>query len=163
MSNPCFYTMHAVSKNEETLKRLLNIMNEQDNEYFIFRCDQANLERNWKEKDLFIYDIRGSVAWTCSYWIGNVEKKDADHTLPNGAHYVTLDILAKRLDFGFEIYAEEDSNQFEQHIHCTHKGKTEETTLDYEEDWDDVRDESKKVGGFGYDFCNFLNGKKIYG
>ena len=166
MANCCFYTLHAVSKSEKTLKRLLNIMNQTDNEYYIYRCDQAVLENSYKDGEYFVYEISGDVAWSCSHWVGNTERNDDEHTLSNGAHYVSLDILAKRLDFAFEIYAEETGNQFQQHIVCDHNGSVQEDTAEWSQTWQDEDgndlDEPVEDGGFGDEYCNFMTAEEVY-
>ena len=43
MANNCLYTMKAVSKDENALKRLAKIMEYEDNEYYIYRCFSADV------------------------------------------------------------------------------------------------------------------------
>lgn len=167
MANCCFYTMKAVSKDENALKRLVKIMNYEDTEYYIYRCDSADLVWTDKEDDFFVYKICGYVAWSASHWFGCYEHNDEHHRIENGAHYISLDLLAKCLGIAVEIYTEESGCCFQEWIMCDHNGDEQSDTVEWTEQWQDEDgndlDEPIEDGGFGDDYCNFNDASVIWG
>lgn len=102
MPNWCEYDMCAVAKNRETLERLIRIMNYEDDEYYIYRVNQATAGDIEQEDDLYTVRIMGFVAWSCGSWFDRVER--FDETIESGGHYVTLDILCERLGIAVEVF-----------------------------------------------------------
>ena len=165
MANCCLYTMKAVAKDEDTLKRLLQIMRQEDSEYYIYRCQDVSLDKSYQEDGLCVYELQGDVAWSANHWIGRDEITTPDHTLENGAHYVTLDLLAERLGFACEIYTEEPGNQFQEWILCDRYGTAMNDTVDWCENWEDEDgnelDEPTYEGGFD-DYCQFKSARELW-
>ena len=93
--------MCAVAKNREVLERLIRIMNYED-EYYIYRVNQATAGDIEQEDDLYTVRIMGFVAWSCGSWFDRVER--FDETIESGGHYVTLDILCERLGIAVEVF-----------------------------------------------------------
>ena len=167
MANNCFYTMKAVSKDENALKRLVEIMNYKDTEYYIYRCFSAGIDETGKEGDYFVYMISGDVAWAADHWFGAYENDDEDHTIENGAHYISLDLLCQRLGIAVEIYTEEPGCCFQEWIMCDHNGCVQNDTVEWTQQWEDEDgndlDEPIEEGGFGDDYCNFNYASEIWG
>ena len=130
MSNICSYTMKAVAEKEETLKRLLDIMNYKDEEFFIDSCNYAHLKNSWEENGLIYYEIEGSVDGSCKTWFETEENKK-NKLFGKEAHYVTVDLLCKKLNMGVELYANDHDIGFEQWFVCDRNG---EFTKDEEDD-----------------------------
>ena len=167
MANCCLYTMKAVSKDENALKRLVKIMNYEDPEYYIYRCGSAYIDKTDKDGDFFVYKISGDVAWSADHWFGTYEHNDKDHTLENGAHYISLDLLCERLGIAVEIYTEEPGCCFQEWIMCDHNGCVQSDTVEWMQQWQDEDgndlDEPVEQGGFGDDYCNFNYASVIWG
>ena len=167
MANSCFYNAVAVAPKKETLERLIKIMNYEDEEYFIYRCFNAiKDEITFDEKsNLYYVGINGEVAWSCERWFETVEdKKDL---MKNGtAHYITLDLLCQKLDFGLEIFAEECGCEFQEHHTVDHNGEHYGESVEWHEEWCDKDgnelDEPISTGGFDY-YLQFNTYEEIYG
>ena len=176
MANNCFYTMKAVSENKEALERLISIMEYKDPEYFIYRCFEAH-SNIYKDGEYYVADISGDVAWSCSNWFGTEEKpeelivlkKDDNWNPIHGtAHYITLDLLCKKLGVGIEVFSEESGCCFQEHYMVNSEGEiTINETTEWTEDWwdeenDCERDEPITTGGFEY-YCQFNYPCEIFG
>lgn len=173
MANNCYYVLKAVAKDEETLKRLVRIMNYEDDEFFIYRCFQA-IEGEIKKEDngLFSIIIDGDVAWSCTHWFETVEDFDSknenlDGTLVNNSHYISLDLLCEKLGIGLEVWSQESGCGFEEHYIVNRKG---EIVINEEESWsqdwwdeenDCEREEPIETGGFE-DWGSFCFANEIY-
>lgn len=184
MANDCAYTLKAVSKDEKSLRRLADIMQYKDNEYFIYRVFSADCYADvYKEGDFFAMNICGDVAWSMSSWFVTEEnfnihpvkdyerdangKKDLFKRIYGTAHYITLDLLCKKLDIGIEAYSAECGYGFQQHCLINHKGEEiYNETVDWSEEWEDedgnVLDEPIITGGFD-DYEEFITAAEIYG
>ena len=173
MANCCLYEMCAVSKDENALKKLLDIMQYKDNDYYIYRCWSAEGEI-YKDGDYYIVNLTGDVAWSCSNWFGSVEdkndliiKNENGNEVRGTAHYITLDLLAKKLGIGIEVYAEESGCCFQEHYLVNHLG---EFIFNETEEWQEIwcdddgneLDEPKEIGGFDY-YGEFSSFDEIYG
>ena len=175
MANNCFYQIKAVAKNKEALERLVQIMKYKDNEYFIYRCFEA--EANiYKDGDFYVADISGDVAWSCSKWFATQENKDElivleydDNFNPTygTAHYISLDLLCKKFGIGIELFSEESGCEFQEHYLVNSNGDFEFSECEHwEQNWYDENgnflDEPIESGGFEYYGC-FNYPKEIYG
>ena len=175
MANNCFYQMKAVAKNKEALERLVQIMKYKDSEYFIYRCFEA--ESNiYKDGDFYVADISGDVARSCSKWFETQEKPeelvvlkmdDNWNPIHGTAHYISLDLLCKKLGIGIELFSEESGCQFQEHYSVNANGEflVNECTY-WTQEWydenDNLLDEPIESGGFEYYGC-FNYPKEIYG
>ena len=176
MANNCFYTMKATSKDENALKRLISIMKYKDPEYFIYRCFSVSGDIS-KEGDYYVANLTGDVAWSCSKWFETEEKPEDlivlkyDENMKEiygTAHYISLDILCKKLEIGLELYSEESGCCFQEHYLVDANGNILiEDCVEWTEDWwdeenDCERDEPVYTGGFD-DYCCFAHAKEIFG
>ena len=165
MANNCFYLLKAVSKDENALRRLVEIMNYKDAEYYIYRCNSVYVEEIRKEGDFFVYMMSGDVAWSAEHWFGDCRPKFTIEE--NGAIYVSLDFLCQRLGIAVEIYTEECYCGFQEHITCDHNGNKNCDSVDWAQNWFDEDgnklDEPIEEGGFGDDYCNFNKASVIWG
>ena len=151
MPNFCSYDLKAVSKNKESLERLLKIMNHQDPEYYICRCFQACGDGGvYEDGDYYVIDIFGDVAWSCHDWFEHEENVDRvlrkdekfgfayGDNWPRPAHYVTLDMLCERLDIGIECWGQELGCCFQEYYLVNHKGEVVcSDSSGYTEVWED--------------------------
>lgn len=175
MANNCFYTMKAVAKDKSALERLISIMTYKDPEYFIYRCFDANAEIS-QDGDYYVADITGDVAWSCTRWFESEEKpeeliilkyEDGMKPIYGTAHYITLDVLCKKLGIGIELYSEESGCCFQEHYIVNHNGELIiNESVDWTEDWwdeenDCEREEPLITGGFSY-YCEFDDNDSIY-
>lgn len=153
MANDCFYQMKVVAKDKETIERLISIMKYDDKEYYIYRCFEAMADEIKKEDDYFTTIISGDVAWSASDWFnGNENVKSKTE---KGAHYVSVDILCKRLGFAVECFTQEPGMQFEEHYIVNNKGEIIiDETEDWGQNWEDEEGnelmEPEEWGGFDY-------------
>lgn len=165
MANNAAYDITFVSKSKETLERLVKIMKYQDPEYFIYRVFSVEADDIVDEGNgLFSIYISGDVAWSNHDWFDNLE--DFTRKAENGAHYVTLDILAKRLDFGVEAFCEECGCEFQEWHKCDHNGNAQDEVVDWKEIWKDADgnelDEPEHEGGLD-NYGVFADADIIYG
>lgn len=168
MANNCLYTMHAVAKDENALKRLVAIMNYKDPEYFIYRCFNAVLDSSYEVGDKFVYEITGDVAWSCVKWFEHEENAEEVLSDNGTAHYITLDLLCERLGIAIELYSEECGMCFQEWYMCNHEGKltaneSREWTQKLEDEDGNELDDPIEEGGFGDDYCNFHKAEEIWG
>lgn len=179
MANCCMYDMVAVAPKKETLERLIKIMNYKDEEYFIYRCrsvseDEITFDEN---SNLYYVGIQGEVAWGCDKWFDTIENKEDlihlgyennDYSKPilGTAHYITLDLLCSKLDFGIEVFGEESGCCFQQYFACNHKGEHHHDSAHWVEHWCDddgnELDEPYEEGGLDY-YGDFNDFEEIYG
>ena len=156
MANDCEYEMTAVSRSREALERLVRIMKYQDPEYFIYRVFDAELREDIEatEDGFFIARIDGDVAWSCATWFTSKERLDSIHEA-TGAHYITLDLLCRKLGIGVEVYGQEGGCGFQEYHRCTHAGEVSGDCADWSEEWCDdegneLDDPIEKGGLAGY-------------
>lgn len=171
MANNCFYQMKVVADKKENIERLLTILNYKDNEYFIYRVFSAdNFDVIVEENGLFYAVIEGDVAWSCAKWFETEEdektliclgyEKDEngmelfDKPIYGTAHYITLDLLCKKLNIGIELYSEECGCEFQEHYVVNHNGeivvnKCVEWRTIYEDENGNELNEPYEEGGFG--------------
>ena len=176
MANDCLYTIKAVAKEKSALERLVSIMEYKDPEYFIYRCFEA-YSNIFKDGDYYVADISGSVAWSCSNWFGHEEKPEELIVLKydenmnktyGTSHYITLDLLCKKLGVGIELYSEESGCCFQEHYLVDVNGNIIiDESCEWTQDWwdeenDCERDEPITTGGFD-DYCCFSYANEIYG
>lgn len=136
MANNAAYDIKFVSKSRETLERLVRIMRYEDPEYFIYRVFSVEDEPIVDEGNgYFSLTVYGDVAWSIHSWFDHIEV--LNEKAENGAHYVSLDILAKRLDFGVEAFCEECGCEFQEWHRCDHNGNTQEKCVEWREIWQD--------------------------
>ena len=165
MPNWCSYTMKAVSKSQEALDRLINIMNHNDDEYFMYRCAIADMTDEYQDGDYFVMYIEGSVAWSCGSWFDCIERtNETDDISP--AHYITLDLLCQRLGIAVEVFGEESGMEFQEHYLCNSNGDVlwNECTEWHQTWFDDEGNylpEPIESGGFDY-YCEFDTTSAIY-
>ena len=168
MANTCIYTMKAVSENKEALERLVSIMKYKDPEYFIYRCFEAH-SNIYKDGEYYVADISGDVAWSCSNWFGHEEKPDElivlkyDENMKEiygTSHYISLDLLCKKLGIGIEVFSEERECCFQEHYMVNSEG---EITINERVEWiEDWWDEAITTHGFEY-YCQFNYPCEIFG
>ncbi len=133
----------------------------------------------------FCLIIMGDVAWSASPWFNGEEKPD--ERAENGtAHLASLNVIAKKLGVGIELWGHEEFSTFQQHFIMNAKGKiavaetkdwngfSECEIEDMERDFKNMDEEEKKYCplndpdfnpdelGFGDDYCLFSSAKKIY-
>ena len=145
MANECDYEMTAVSRSRKALERLVKIMKYQDPEYFLYRVFDADLIGNIEvtADGFFVARIEGTVAWSCATWFTSDERTDSIHAA-TGSHYITLDLLCRRLGIGVEVYGEEYDCGFQEYHKCNHAGVLVlKTCADWCQVWHD--DEGKEL------------------
>lgn len=180
MANCCGYNMVAVAPKKETLERLIKIMNYEDDEYFIYRCGGAYADGDIsfdKDSNLWYVGIIGEVAWSAGRWFDTTENtkqliqigcENKDYTKPiyGTAHYITLDLLCQRLDFGVEVFGEESGCCFQEWYSVDHNGEVQSDSAEWVEHWCDddgnELDEPYEEGGLDY-YCEFNDYETIYG
>lgn len=154
MANNCFYTMKAVAKDENALKRLHKIMNYEDPEYYMYRVFSCDIDEDLhQDGEFYVAQFAGDVAWGCNSWFESDERPD--DKIENGAHYITLDLLCQRLGIAVEVYGEEAGCQFQQWYRCDHNGEVESDSAEWIQTWEDEDgndlDEPEEEGGLdGY-------------
>lgn len=164
MANNCCYSMRAVSRSKENLERLVSIMKYKDNEFFIYRCFSAVDEEIQEDGNLNSLMIIGDCAWSCEKWFES--KEDFNDISKTNAHYITLDLLCKKLDIGIELYSVETGNCFQEHYLVNHNGEfIYNESVEYYENWADEKGnelvEPIPTGGFD-DFEVFASAEEIY-
>lgn len=179
MANICNYNMIVVSPKKENLERLIKIMKYKDEEYFIYRCFYVSSENEIsfdKENDVYYMKLNGDVAWSVEKWFECDEDKEEkviigrnenNETIYGNAHYITLDILCKKLDLGIEVYAEESGCCFQEHFRINHYGEctfneSAEWILHWVDDNGNDLEEPYEEGGLD-NYNEFSTLKEIYG
>lgn len=168
MANNCCYEMLAVSKNKESLDRLVRIMNYKDPEYYLYRVFFVKeYERNTeppKYLDEFHYiKLVGDVAWSARPWVH--DNRDLTIKSKSGAHYSNLREICKALDIGVEVFTEEPGVGFQEHYRVDHNGEltwNECAVWTQGVDENDEIDESLSEGGLE-DYLEWSNYDEIYG
>jgi len=133
----------------------------------------------------FCLIIMGDVAWSASPWFNGEDKPE--ELADNGtAHLTSLNVIAKELGVGIELWGHEEFSTFQQHFIMNAKGKmavaetkdwngySESEIEDMEREFKDMDEEEKKYCplndpdfdpdelGFGDDYCLFSSANKIY-
>jgi hypothetical protein len=99
--------MRVVSKNKETIERIVKILNYEDSEYALYRCKYAQkLGVMEEDGDFFVQDIEISGAWTCDqfFFYGDNPNDKVLEDVVDGkkvygtAHFTDLCHLATVLD-----------------------------------------------------------------
>lgn len=169
MSNDCFYQMKAVAKTKAVLEKLIDILNYNDKDYYVYRVKSAEaFDEIAKEGDFYAVNIDGDVAWSCGYWFNDDRKVENIHELKNlpEATYTTLRQLCKKLGIGIEVYGKESGNCFQEYYHCDHNGKVVEDSEDWFEEWQDEDgnelDDPIESGGLK-DYGLYHGAAEIYG
>jgi hypothetical protein len=157
--------MKVVSKSEDTLKRFMKILDQEDPIYYVGHVENLMLENSWLEgrkgSELTCYELSGLVANSIDTML---DKSMNGTKISTGAMYMRLRMLCRLLDFGIEIWArcEDSLFQFQQWYMCDHKGRKD--SLDsrewYAKDEDDEDDEEE--GGFD-DYGEYNDARTIYG
>ena len=161
MANCCEYQLKAVSKDVNALRRLYEIMEYKDPEWYIYRVQYAEMPDDpMPEGDGGLYSvcIYGDVAWATDRWFGDVtttEKAD------NGATYTNLVELCKKLGIAVEVWAREEGMGFQSHTVCNEKGELYCDSVD----WNVEVDKGKVVGEDGgyEEFGQFVAADELYG
>lgn len=125
MANVCNGTLRVVSKDKSIFKKLEDIGNNKDKEYFLSRCFQfyPTEYHPQEENGLYYMDYVVSGAWTCSRFFDTTEDENYRWKNDiNGAHLTNLVELAKKLNFGCELYAEEIGFGICEHCRVDHNG-----------------------------------------
>jgi hypothetical protein len=167
MANDCWYSMVAVAPKKETLERFIKIMNYEDEEYFTYRhCVDLSDEITFDENsNLYYVGIQGNVAWSCESWFDTIENHN--QIIKDGtAHYITLDLLCPKLDFGIEVFGEESGCGFQEHHTINHNGEHFGEDTEWREEWIDEDgnelDEPIVIGGLE-NYLDFSSYDEIYG
>lgn len=123
MSNDCCGTLRIVARKKEVISRVHEIGNYRDKEYCLSRCKSFIPVEPIAESDgYYIQDFSVCGAWNCSRFF----TEDEDESQTN------LKVLAKRLGFGAELFAEEMGFGFCEHYAVNHDGvMTAEEVADY--------------------------------
>lgn len=186
MSNDCCGVLKVIAKNKETLERIKNILNYEDDEYCLYRCKYAEpMGDAYEENDFWVQDFDVCGAWSCDtfFHYGNNEDEKVvvgcelgengidDYTKPiyGKAHFTDLCYLAKVLDFGCELFASESGCCFCSHHLTNHNGEmvydeVGEYNMIYPEDedgepnYDDEPEEEFGIEGF----MGFCSADEIY-
>lgn len=173
MPNRCVYDIRAVAKHKNTLERLIKIMRYEDPEYYIYRCFSAVDTDTYESDGYYVVDITGDVAWSCSEWFSGRESVDqtaesSDQSKSATAHYITLDLLCRKLGFGLECWSSETGVGFQEHYLVNHNGDVlisdcVETHKCVEDGCSQSSVEVQTLGGFS-DFLEFRDfPEDIYG
>lgn len=147
MPNYCIYDLMAVSKNKETLERLIKIMSYDDGFCYV--------------------GITGTVAWSCHSWFETEE--DTARTLGEDypgrekAHYISLDLLCKRLDIAIDCFGEETGCEFQEHFIVNNNGELlVNECVEYHEYVDDDTGRVVSEGVFGDEYLEFRDFEDLY-
>lgn len=139
MSNDCSGVLKVVAKNKNTLERIKNILNYEDNEYCLYRCKYAEpIGEAFEDNGFWVQDFNVCGAWSCDnfFHYGNNEDKklvvdyekmedgmsDFNKPIYGTAHFTDLCHLTEELDFGCELFASEGGMGFCSHHLVTHDG-----------------------------------------
>ncbi len=116
MPNWCKYEICVVSKDKASIERFGRILHYEDNEYYLYRVLEANTDEAIIEENGYYYQtILGHVAWSAGNWFRpDDERKPSE----NGAVFITLTELTKKLSIAVEIFSEESGCCFAEHIAC---------------------------------------------
>jgi hypothetical protein len=177
MANNCFYEMNVVSKDKSALERFIRIMNYEDEEFFIYRCFNAEAGDIMEKDGLFSVRIIGDVAWSCSQWCNSFEKENEkivlgyennDYSKPiyGTSHYISVDYLCKKLNIAVEVFSEESGCGFQENYIVNNQGEFLANDVeDFIEEWYDEEGnelfEPIRKGGFTY-YLQFSDNKEIY-
>lgn len=152
MSNSAFGVIRVVAKSKDTLDRLEKILTYKDNEFFVYRCSFFGAFSCVSEHNgLFVRDYEIEGANDCEHLFASEEDKDdllflgyekdengqenLEKKIYGTAHRTNLVELAKTLDFGCELFSEEPSCAFCEHILCNHLGEVDVELGDYIEEY----------------------------
>lgn len=174
MSNDCNYSMVAVSYKKSALEKLINIMNYKDENYYIYRVKEVDSSEIYSYDNYYCVDIFGIVAWSCYDWFNSKELPEElimlnynqGNPIYGTAHYITMDLLCKKLKIGIELYSDECGCCFQEHYHVDHEGNILiKDCVEWQEIWEDENgnefDEPLSIGGFPNYGC-FMDHKQIY-
>ena len=113
MSNWCGFSLKAVGRDEESVKRLLGIMEYKDAEFFIYRVQEVAMDGDIRDEGGFKTAVlNGYVAWDCTPWFYG---ESTGETSKTGAKYSNLREVCKSLGIGIEVWAREPEFGFEKH------------------------------------------------
>lgn len=188
MANESSGVCRVAAKDKSVFGRLVKIMNYKDDEFFVSRCRGFRASGDCRideESGLFVQDFLVSAAWNCGRLFDTDEKRDElivlgyekdengheDFERPvYGTAYLTnLAEIAKRLDFGMELWAAEFGTELSEHITLDHDGEwcceVGDASLEYPDGEDGEPDydaEPEEVYG---DECygDFMDADEIYG
>lgn len=180
MANNCEYAMQLVSKDKNVLKKMYDILNYKDNDYFIYRVFDVYInaqtvdEAIEKYDTLFTLEVFGDVAWDISQWFSTkemIEEKiingydNNNEPIYGSAHYITLDLLCKKLGVGVEVWAQEPGCCFEGYATSNMRGETyvehKDWTVRYEDENGKELNPPEEEGGFE-NFGEFSFPDEIY-
>ena len=215
MANNCSYYLKAVAKDKNALGRLYKIMKYEDADYCLYRvreahaidaveCVDEDMCLNWLDADscesvkvgdaifeeddfpgYFCLFLTGDVAWSAASWFDGEDKPD--ELADNGtAHLTSLNVIAKKLGIGVELWGHEEFNTLQQHFIMNAAGEmavaetkdwngySEAEIEDMKLDFADLPEEVNEDGplndpdfdpdelGFGEHYCCFSSANKIY-
>jgi len=186
MSNDASGVLKVVAKNKNTIERILKILNYKDDEYCLYRCKYATKNgKAFKDGKFWVQDINIDGAWSCQPFCNygnrpkqklvldykkNKDGSTSKRKIYGSAHFTDLSYLAKKLDFGCELWASEPGCCFAEHILVGSNGENfyehESYELVYPEGKDGEPDydaEPEEDCGFGDEFMQFANSEDIYG
>jgi hypothetical protein len=164
MANCVPYTLKVVAKDKEILERLFKIMNYHDKEYYIYRVYDVDVEEDEPEfvNGYYVQTFFGNVAWGASPWINDKEDKE-DKESETGAHYTTLVELAKKFDFGFELFYCDEKMMYQKYWRVNHLGHV--VDAEYVDNWEvttnDETGEIEETGGLDY-YEEFSEPKEVF-
>lgn len=136
MANVCDFVLRAVSKNKESLERLIKIFNFKDSEWCLAGIYESEPVREGivKDGDFYRVDIFGSVKWSISSWFHDDDycrflgqhlktypkKENGEYDLNKPTYdapqiFVTINKICKELETGIEIYSSSYESGFEAH------------------------------------------------
>ena len=167
MANNCEYDLKAVAKSKEALEQFIAVMKYEHSDYYLYRVFEADPDPIVSYQGLFGVHIAGDVGWSCYEWVHSSE--DLNKKSGNGAHYISMRELCKRLDMGVEIFSREPGCAFQEHYIIDHTGavlvdETEQWIVHWADENGNLLDTPVETGGFSYygDFrtCNEIFNKK---
>lgn len=164
MANNCEYDLRAVSKSKETLEQFIAVMKYEHPDYYLYRVFEADPDSIVSYQDLFGVYISGDVGWSCYEWVHSSE--DLNKKSGNGAHYISMRELCKRLDVGVEIFSREPGCAFQEHYVIDHTGtvlvdETEQWIVHWTDETGNLLDTPVETGGFSY-YGDFLTCSEIF-
>ena len=110
--------------------------------------------------------VTGDVAWSADPWFDGTE--DPDELADNGtAHLTSLNIIAKELGIGVELWGVEEFNAFQQHFIMNAAGemvvaKSKNRRRQRESEIEDRKLRFENMWGFGDDYGILSSAKRIY-
>lgn len=146
--NCASYLIRFVCRDMEMADRIGRILRYKDGEYFIYHVRSVSVDSKWFNVDGGVSMVcSGLVNWGGYMWFGNNEMPGYIME-GTGAHYTTLDILADRLGFDFEVYSKNRVSGFHEYFqYMQGRGITVHELASWCENWRDEQGNIVEAGG----------------